>query len=69
MSYLCDPFKKQLFYVIALLSGIKSCTIHDIKIYMSRAMRKPILCHIQTTKTQISLRICAVWSAPLLFAA
>ena len=36
---------------------------------MSRAMRKCDLCHTRTTKVQISLRICAVWSAPLLFAA
>ena len=28
-----------------------------------------ILCHTRTTKVQISLRIRAVWSAPLLFAA
>ena len=30
---------------------------------------KTCLCHLQTTKVQISLRIRAVWSAPLLFAA
>ena len=30
---------------------------------------KIFLCHMRTTKPQISLRICAVWSAPLLFAA
>ena len=30
---------------------------------------KTCLCHMRTMKTQISLRICAVWSAPLLFAA
>ena len=30
---------------------------------------KPCLCHMRTTKGQISLRIRAVWSAPLLFAA
>ena len=30
---------------------------------------KTCLCHIRTTKAQISLRICAVWSAPLLFTA
>ena len=36
---------------------------------MSWAMRKHILCHMRTTKVQISLRIHAVWSAPLLFAA
>ena len=29
-------------------------------IYMSRAMRKCVLCHMQTTKAQISLRILAV---------
>ena len=30
---------------------------------------KTCLCHMQTTKAQISLRIRAVWSAPLLFPA
>ena len=29
---------------------------------------KTCLCHVRTTKAQISLRIRAVWSAPLLFA-
>ena len=38
-------------------------------INMSRAMRKRVLCHMRTAKVQISLRIRAVWSAPLLFAA
>ena len=32
-------------------------------------MRKRVLCHMPTTKAQISLRIRGVWSAPLLFAA
>ena len=36
---------------------------------MSRAMRKCVFSHMRTTKAQISLRIRAVWSAPLLFAA
>ena len=36
---------------------------------MSRAMRTCVWCHLRTTKAQISLRIRAVWSAPLLFAA
>ena len=36
--------------------------------HMGRAMRKCVLCLMRTTKAQISLRICAVWSAPLLFA-
>ena len=40
--------------------------IHDF-IYLSRAMRKCVLCHMRTIKAQISLRIRAVWSAPLLF--
>ena len=31
---------------------------------MSLIMRKPVLCHMWTTKAQISLRIHAVWSAP-----
>ena len=31
--------------------------------------QKTCLCHMRTTKVQISLRIHAVWSAPLLFAA
>ena len=30
---------------------------------------KTCLCHMRTTKVQISLCICTVWSAPLLFAA
>ena len=28
-------------------------------------MRKPFLCNMRTTKVQISLQICAFWSAPL----
>ena len=40
-----------------------------LKLKMSQAMRKCVLRHMQTTKVQIRLRIRAVWSAPLLFAA
>ena len=36
---------------------------------MGQVMRKRVLCYMRTTKVQISLRIRAVWSAPLLFAA
>ena len=36
---------------------------------MNNIMRKPVYDIMRTTKAQISLRICAVWSAPLLFAA
>ena len=38
-------------------------------IQLSPAMRQGVLCHMRTTKAQISLRFRAVWSAPLLFAA
>ena len=36
---------------------------------MSHVVRKPVFCHMRTTKTQISLHIRTVWSASLLFAA
>ena len=36
--------------------------------WLGQVMRKCVLCHMRTTKVQISLRIRAVWSAPLLFA-
>ena len=36
---------------------------------MGQVMRKRVLCHMRITKVQIGLRIRAVWSAPLLFAA
>ena len=35
---------------------------------MSPIIRKPVLCYMRTTKTQVSQRIHAVWSASLLFA-
>ena len=37
--------------------------------YLGQVMWKCVLCHMRTTKVQISLRIRAVWSAPLLFTA
>ena len=43
--------------------------IKIIRWYMGQVMRKRVLCHIRTTKAQISLHIHAVWSASLLFAA
>ena len=42
---------------------------YKILMHMSQAMRKCVLCHMRTTKAQISLRIRVVWSAPLLFTA
>ena len=40
-----------------------------VTVHLSLITRKPVVCHMWTIKAQISLRICAVWSAPLLFAA
>ena len=37
--------------------------------YLGQVMQKCVLCHMRTTKAQISLRIRAVWLAPLLFTA
>ena len=59
------------YVLVAFLSeqsdwGIKP---HKFRIQLSRALRKHVLCHMRTTKVQISLRIHAIWSAPLLFAA
>ena len=36
--------------------------------YMGLDERKPVFGDLQTSKVQTSLRICAVWSVPLLFA-
>ena len=33
---------------------------------LSRVMRFPTMCNVQFVKGQTSLRICAVWSEPLL---
>ena len=33
--------------------------------HMCQVMQKRVLCHMRTTKAQISLRIRAIWSAPL----
>ena len=67
MSYLFKVLSHKTFK-----SAIKKNYNHNhsyTQLHMSRAMRKCILYHMQTTKAQISLHIHAVWSAPLLFAA
>ena len=46
-----------------------SCISFLGHLFLSLIMRKPVLCHMRTTKVQISLRIHAVWSAPLVYAA
>ena len=38
-------------------------------LHMGQVMRKRVVCHMRTTKAQITLRIRAIWSASLLFAA
>ena len=50
-----QSFVKQMVYGI---SGF----LYAIIISLSRAMRKRVLCHMRTTKPQISLRVHAVWS-------
>ena len=51
-----------ILYINDLAIKIERSVIH-----VSQAMRKCVLCHMRTTKVQISLCIRAVWSAPLLF--
>ena len=41
--------------------------LQNIKHHMGIDARKPVFGGLRTTKAQTSLRICAVWSAPLLF--
>ena len=60
--------KNQVARVVNYLGYTKEFHTDPIQ-KMSLVMRKPVLCHMWTTKVQISLRIRAVWSAPLLFAA
>ena len=47
-----------------ILNPIATC----ICVYMSRDMSFPTMWYVRLAKPQISLRICAVWSEPLLFA-
>ena len=47
-------------------SETHKCTLNC---YVSHVTKKPALCPMLTTKAKISMHICAVWSAPLLFTA
>ena len=49
--------------------GIFTNNVTMERLKMGQVMGKRVLSHMRTTKVQISLRIRAVWSAPLLFAA
>ena len=65
---------QQLFFTVKLDATNSfppnMAEVRPIYLKMGDIMRKPIFfCHLWTTKAQISLRIHAVWSAPLLFAA
>ena len=55
-------YKRNLILVYLALSGL------FVQILMSRAMRKCVFGHMRTAKAQISLRIRAGWSGPLLSA-
>ena len=59
--------KKSLFLFFPLITAPNICDLFWV--YMGQVMRKCVLIHMRTTKVQFSLRICAVWSAPLLFTA
>ena len=56
--------KIALWSVVLCLPGSLSIGVHE-SVYEPRHEKT---CHMRTTKVQISLRIHAVWSAPLLFA-
>ena len=45
-----------------------SDSVRDGSSYLDLVARKPVFRGLQTTQAQTSLRIRAVWSAPLLFA-
>ena len=64
-------YKRPRVYKFRVLMQNKQLVnvLRNLGKHLSRAMRKCVLCHMRTTKAQISLRIRAVWSAPLLFAA
>ena len=63
--------KKIMVYKIPPGGGGKPILASGLKGILQYQPRhdKTCFCHIRTTKAQISLRIRAVWSAPLLFAA
>ena len=74
MDYLpcqCNRFGHKIFISKCLLHifpqiSAKYCgknILPPFKLNMSRAMRKHVLYHMQTTKAQISLRICSLISA------
>ena len=56
-------------YIACNIGSSKDTNALARSIILSSFMRKPGFCHMRTTKPQISLRIRAVWSAPLLSAA
>ena len=65
---------QQLFYFTVKLNATNSFPSNTAEvrpIYLNRGHvhEKTCFCYMWTTKAQISLRIHAVWSAPLLFAA
>ena len=64
--------KIKMYYTVKTVNieTSKNFAVMNLKFYHTgQVMQKCVLCHMRTTKVQISLRIHAVWSAPLLFAA
>ena len=60
-----------MFQCMYIRTPLKSCPYRSSATCawsMARVAEKPALIYKQTTKTQISLRIRAGWSAPLMFA-
>ena len=56
----------ETYFIYVQEQFILACTV--TKLYEPRH-ENTCFNHMRTTKVQISLRICAVWSAPLLFTA
>ena len=67
----CWFMRKWTTSIVWMLSGkIRACVYRPDIVFMKSlepCHEKTCFCHMRTTKAQISLRIRAVWSAPLLF--
>ena len=60
-----------MFQCVYISTPLKSCPYKVVQLVLDlwrESLRKPSLIYVRTTKAQISLRVRAGWSAPLLFA-
>ena len=62
---MCFIFEDLLTVANFFMKGLFACRFISQKQNTSHFMRKFVLCHMRTTKAQISLRIHTVWWAPL----